>query len=198
MLVARYTALKWTIFRSNIGSVFMKFLPILFVFCLSLLGCGSDDDNLDIMEPAPLVDSIPPEVEVIACPEVAGQSDYEDGLAEHVTDSHRFLDLYLAADPYSQDELPEPDFTEVDVLAVLAGAQPNGAHSVFISEVNEEGDDLEVVYVLVSPSEGCMATDQMIYPYCFVSIPKMQGEVRFTKGQVSACGLELDGEAVTE
>ncbi len=176
----------------------MKYLPTLAVLCVSLLGCGSDDSEEpgiskepNIMEPPPLVDRIPPEVEVIACPEIASHADSDEGLAEHVTDAHRFLDLYLAADPQSQEEPPEPDFAEVDVLAVLAGAQPNGGHSVFVSEINEEGDDLEVVYTLVSPSEGCLATDQMIYPYCFVSIPKVQGEVRFTENSVSACGLEL-------
>ncbi len=150
------------------------------------------------MEPAPLVDSIPPEVEVIACPEVAGQSDYEDGLAEHVTDPHRFLELYLGADPQSQDEAPEPDFDEADVLAVLAGVQSSGGHWVYISDVNEQGDDLEVVYQLVSPSSDCAATDQITYPYCFVSIPKVPGQVHFAESRVSACGLELNGEVAAE
>lgn len=177
----------------------MKYLPILLVpFCIFLLGCGSDDDKPNIMEPAHLVDSIPPEVEVIACPEVASQSDFEEALTEHVTDPHRFLELYLGADPQSQDEAPELDFDEIDVLAVLAGTQPSGGHLVYISEVNEQGDDLEVVYVLVSPSSNCAATDQITYPYCFVSIPKVPGHVHFTESRVSACGLELNGEVAAE
>gem|GEM_PF-4758532 len=166
---------------------------------LTLAACGSDSLE-PIPDPSPdpsdpVQGSLPPEVQEIVCPEVAYQSDFEEGLTEHVTGPHRFLDLYLGADTNSQEEPPEVDFDQVDVLAVLAGAQPNGGYMVYISDIHQQGDDIEVVYQLVGPSlSECSAADVMTYPYCFVSIPKVQGNVQFTEENISACGFEWRDE----
>lgn len=170
----------------------MKRSPIPFVVFLGLIGCGSDQSDPDIMEPAPIFDRFPAEVEVIACPEYAGQSDIDEPLAEHVTHAHRFRELYLSANPNSQDEVPDIDFNERDVIAVLAGRQSSGGHTVYVSEVNEQGGGLDVGYTLVSPSSDCAVTTQITYPYCFVSLAKVQGEVHLSGQSVSACGLELE------
>lgn len=173
----------------------MKNPTLAAVALLTLAACGSDslapgpDPSPDPDDPAG--GSLAPEVEGIACPEVAYQSDFEERLTEHVTDPHRFLDLYLGADTNSQEEPPEIDFDQVDVLAVLAGARPNGGYMVYISDIHQRGDDIEVVYQLVSPSlSECSVPDVMTYPYCFVSIPKVQGDVRFIEEKLSACGFE--------
>lgn len=170
----------------------MKRSLISFSVFLGLIGCGSDQTERDIMEPTPLVDSLPSEVEVIDCPAYAGYSDIDDSLAEHVTDAHRFRELYLSANPQSQDDVPDIDFNERDVIAVLAGRQPSGGYAVYVSDVNERDGDLDVVYTLVSPSSDCAVTTQIIYPYCFVSLAKVQGQVHLSGQSVSACGLELE------
>ncbi|WP_439510871.1 protease complex subunit PrcB family protein [Marinimicrobium koreense] len=77
---------------------------------------------------------------------------------ELVTNAHRFRELYLAANPDSQDDVPEIDFHERDVIAVLAGRKSSGGHAVYVSEVNERDGDLDVVYTLVSPSSDCAVT----------------------------------------
>ncbi|UZJ46116.1 protease complex subunit PrcB family protein [Marinimicrobium sp. C6131] len=170
----------------------MKRSLILFAVFLGLIGCGSDQTERDIMESAPLVDSLPSEVEVIDCPAYAGHSDIDDSLAEHVTDAHRFRELYLSANPNSQDDVPDIDFDGRDVIAVLAGRQSSGGHEVYVSDVSERDGGLDVGYTLVSPSSDCAVTTQITYPYCFVSLSKVQGEVHLSGQSVSACGLELE------
>jgi len=177
----------------------LKRLALTVAALLSLTGCGSGlDSQGPDAEPEPEVPtsgSIAPEVEVIACPEVAYATDFLEGLNEHVTDPHRFLDLYLGVDTNSQDEAPEIDFDNVDVLAVLAGEQPNGGYRVYISDVHQRGDDLEVVYQLVGPDlSECSVPDVVTYPYCFVSVPKVQGEVEFVEQSIESCEFEIRDE----
>ena len=170
----------------------MKSFPIPVTLVLDLMGCGSDQTERDIMEPARLVDRLPAELEVIACPEYAGNSDIDESLAEHVTSAHCFRELYLAANPDSQDDVPGIDFDERDVIAVLAGRQSSGGYSTYVSEIDERDGGLDVGYTLVSPSSDCAVTTQITYPYCFVSLAKVQGQVHLSGQTVLACGLELE------
>ncbi|WP_353743445.1 MULTISPECIES: protease complex subunit PrcB family protein [unclassified Marinimicrobium] len=78
------------------------------------------------------------------------------------------------------------------MIAVLAGRQSNGGYSVYVSEVDARDGGLDVGYTLVSPSSDCAVTTQMTYPYCFVSLPKVQDQVHLSGQSVSACGLELE------
>lgn len=170
----------------------MKSFLILVAISLGLTGCGSDHIDPSVIESSQLVDRLPAEVEVIACPEYSGHSDLDENSAENVTNAHRFRELYLAANPNSQDDVPEIDFDERDVIAVIAGRKSSGGHAVYVSEVNERDGDLDVVYTLVSPSSDCAVTTQITYPYCFVSLAKVQGHVHLSGQSISACGLELD------
>lgn len=177
----------------------MKFYASAAAALLSLAGCGSDSgpgsQDPDPGSDVPSTGILASEVEAIACPEVAYASDFEEPVTEHVTDPHRFLDLYLGADTNSQEDAPEIDFDSVDILAVLPGAQPNGGHMVYISDIHRRGDDLDVVYQLVSPSlSECTAADVSTYPYCFVSVPKVEGDVVFVEESIETCEFELREE----
>lgn len=172
----------------------MKFYASAAAVLLSLAGCGSgsQDPDPDPRPEVPVTGSLASEVEAIACPEVAYASDIEEPVTEHVTDPHRFLDLYLGADTNSQEDAPEINFDNVDILAVLPGAQPTSGYRVYISDIHQRGDDLEVVYQLVSPLlSECSVPDQLTYPYCFVSVPKVQGDVVFVEESIETCDFEL-------
>lgn len=171
----------------------MKFLVSATAALLCLAGCGAGSQGPD--PDVPTAGSLASEVEAITCPEVAYASDFEEAVTEHVADPHRFLDLYLGADANSQEDAPEVDFYNVDILAVLAGAQPSGGYKVYISDIHQRGDDLEVVYQLVRPMlSECSVPDVMTYPYCFVTVPKVQGDVVFIEETIETCGFELRDE----
>lgn len=76
---------------------------------------------------------------------------------------------------------PAVDFSGRMVLGVFLGSQPSAGIDVEIVEVRPEGEGVVVEYVRRAPSPGMMAAQILTEPFHLVSVPKLEGPVRFVQ-----------------
>lgn len=127
--------------------------------------------------------------QAIACPAISSHMafDYHELNIEVIDDSHRFIEVYMATDLNSQEEAPELNFDDIQVLAIHLGERPSSNYLVRVTEVVETDDLVSVNYINVSPCESCGADDVMTYPYCFVAIDNTDKEIEFNETEISEC-----------
>jgi hypothetical protein len=66
---------------------------------------------------------------------------------------------------------PDIDFSKEFVIAVFAGQQPTGGHSIVVAAVIDALDTRIVDVKLVKPGAGCMVTEALTTPYQIVAVP---------------------------
>jgi hypothetical protein len=76
---------------------------------------------------------------------------------------------------------PEVDFARSTVIAVFAGTRPTAGHSVEITRIEKDGDELVVTYRERAPAAGDMVAQMLTSPFHIVSTEAYQGPVRFTR-----------------
>ena len=144
-----------------------------------MTGCGGDGSSSD----EPIINTF----DVITCPAVANSSSISKPNTELIVNSHRFVELYLVSDLYSQKTEPIIDFDKKSVLAIHLGEKPSSGHQVKVTSLEDKGSKVVVNYEAISPSEGCVVDASLTYPYCFVSIQKSTKPVEFNATNVAKC-----------
>lgn len=158
-----------------------------------LLACGSSGDTEPDAENGLGGDQLTEEAYVILdCPgmasshaatEIWGEGEPfglgEGGLSERVDNAHRFREIYLALNPNAQDEPPEIDFHEEQVLMVAYGLAPNLGYETVVERIAGDDSIIRVDYLTVIPGLGCVADDAVGYPYCLVSIEATERDIEF-------------------
>lgn len=149
----------------------------IFMSILLITSCGGNTSD------DPTVDSF----EVIACPAIATHTSIITPNIELITNSHRFVEIYLSSDLDSQQDEPTIDFEKKSVIAIHLGEKTTSGHSVTVTKVEDKGSRVVVSYEVVSPSEGCGVDTGLTYPYCFVSINKSTKNVEYNVSNVTRC-----------
>lgn len=68
-------------------------------------------------------------------------------------------------------EKPVVDFSQEYVIAVFAGKQPTGGHSIAVAAVVDALNTRTVDVTLTKPGEGCIVTQALTNPYQVVVVP---------------------------
>ena len=84
-------------------------------------------------------------------------------------------------------QAPSVDFTTRMVGAVFAGERPTPGYEVIVSGARRQGTALALIVEERAPGSLAMSAQLLVTPFHIVSVPRHDGEVRFT-----AAG-ELDG-----
>ena len=74
---------------------------------------------------------------------------------------------------------PNVDFTNAMVVGVFMGSRPSAGFSVEIVGTRTEGGALIVQYRETVPAKGTMAAQVLTSPYHLVSVPRVDGDVKF-------------------
>lgn len=75
---------------------------------------------------------------------------------------------------------PEVDFSTRMVAAAFAGERPTPGYALEILEPRQEGASLVVIVNEVQPPRGLAAAQIIITPFHIVTMPRFDGDVRFT------------------
>ncbi len=79
---------------------------------------------------------------------------------------------------------PAVDLTQNMVVVLALGQKRTGGYSVRFDSVTREGTGAVVHYTVTSPGPGCMTTQMITSPVDAVSIPRVDGTVRFEKSDI--------------
>ena len=73
--------------------------------------------------------------------------------------------------------LPAVDFSSSVVVAIFAGDKPDSCYQLFLREVSEDGDDVNIRYEIVTspPDTGC--ADVLTQPFTIFRIPRPEGTI---------------------
>ncbi len=77
---------------------------------------------------------------------------------------------------------PDVDFTTRVVAAAFAGERPSPGYAVEIGEPQREGASLVVPVSETQPGRGMIAAQMIVTPFHIVTLPRYDGEIRFTDG----------------
>jgi len=84
--------------------------------------------------------------------------------------------------------LPQVDFAESMVIAVIAKQTTNTGFEIEISKIIETQTNLDVIIKETTASSGCIVTQQMNQPFEFIKIEKTDKEIKFTpQEEVKKC-----------
>ena len=75
---------------------------------------------------------------------------------------------------------PDVDFTTRVVAAAFAGERPSPGYAVEIGEPRQEGASLVVPVQETQPGRGMIAAQMIVTPFHIVTLPRYDGEIRFT------------------
>lgn len=78
---------------------------------------------------------------------------------------------------------PTVDFNTRLVAAIFLGAAPNGCYSASVTQVTQSGQNAKVEYRLNVPPSDAMCTQAIVYPAVWISLPKLTGEVTFSRAK---------------
>jgi hypothetical protein len=79
----------------------------------------------------------------------------------------------------SSQPTPEMDFAARMVIAVFLGTRSTSGYGVQIVDVRDRQGALWVKYAESTPSPGAMVMQVLTTPFCMVSVPARDGDVRF-------------------
>ncbi len=73
--------------------------------------------------------------------------------------------------------LPSVDFSSSVVVAIVAGNKPDSCYNLFLREVSEDGDNVNIRYEIVTspPDLGC--ADVITQPFTIFRIPRPEGSI---------------------
>ena len=77
-------------------------------------------------------------------------------------------------------DAPDVDFTTRVVAAAFAGERPSPGYDVEIGEPRHEGASLVVPVRETQPGRGMTAAQMIVTPFHIVTLPRYDGEIRFT------------------
>jgi len=96
-----------------------------------------------------------------------------------VRDAHSFAAVWSGhAGPESQ--APPIDFDTQMVIAVFAGHRPSPGFEVEVAGTRRDGDALVIIVNEREPPGGVVAAQVLVSPYHIVSLPREDGEIRFS------------------
>jgi uncharacterized membrane protein len=81
---------------------------------------------------------------------------------------------------------PDVDFTTRMVAAAFAGERPSPGYAVEIGEPRQEGASLVVPVRETQPGRGMIAAQMIVTPFHIVTLPRYEGQVRFTDASGSS------------
>ena len=111
-------------------------------------------------------------------PGIVYQSDQVGKRLEVITNQESFEEIFHAVHE-SSEALPEINFEEKIVIAVLAGERPSSGYSIEIDRIEEGASALIISVVTTKPGDGCVVNTVITYPYHFVQISKIAKEILF-------------------
>lgn len=89
----------------------------------------------------------------------------------------------IAEGPSDPPSIDEVDFSRSALVAVFAGQRPTGGFRVVPGAVDPgEGGSYVVSYEVVSPGQGCVASQGLTSPFLVMSIPMAQ-QVTFSSAE---------------
>lgn len=145
-----------------------------------------------IDRPAPIKPIRPIPLKPVSFDEIKCKSSYSAPLVEYenkyeiITDSHRFVDLYLETDSNSQEPVPTIDFDTTTVIALLPQPRPNPSYGIRVDQITESIRHVNVNVEYFNYTSSDWAVIQVIhYPYCFYSMPKTNKRITFTSTEQS-------------
>lgn len=143
---------------------------VLLLFALLVAACGG---NASRERGEPLA------FERLHCPAVGHNAIFEEPLRETIRDPHRFTEVYLGVDDQLPEEVPDIDFDENQVIAIVDGRRPSSGYSVDIQSIERHADEVRVHYLAEHPGAGCANATVITYPYCLVITARTDLPVRF-------------------
>jgi hypothetical protein len=78
---------------------------------------------------------------------------------------------------------PVVDFTKSMVVGIFLGYRPTGGHSVEITRIERQGNELVVTYRERQPGKSDIVTQVITMPYHLVTVDRFDGPVRFVRDQ---------------
>jgi hypothetical protein len=79
---------------------------------------------------------------------------------------------------------PDTDFTRRMVVLLALGERSTGGHAVRFDGMTTGGGGATVRYTATAPGPSCMTTQMMTQPVEIVSVPRVEGAVRFERRDV--------------
>jgi hypothetical protein len=123
-------------------------------------------------------------------------SDSHSGVAQPrtvvVKDAAAFGKLWAEHGKYRvpPPDLPQVDFSRQMVLAVFAGALPNGCHAMGITRVGSAGDRIVVEYAERELATFAVCTQALVEPMQMVVVERSDAPVEFVKAKASAVAFK--------
>lgn len=136
----------------------MRVLTILLVLFVS--ACGSDKSSRGEGEAVAF--------ERLHCPAVGHNSIFDEPFQEVIRDQHRFTEVYLGVDDRLPSEVPDIDFNEKQVIAMVSGFRSSSGYAVDMGSIRRHADELRVRYLTERPGDNCGVATVITYPYCLV------------------------------
>src|SRR5262245_8336616 len=122
------------------------------------------------------------------------------GDASRIVDSHRTVvrdsqtwQALWSAHAGPATDAPTVDFATSMVLAAFAGERPTPGYSVEIVAPRQVGASLVVSVNEAQPPRGMIAAQMIVTPFHIVTLPRIDGDVRFT----DAAGSPFRGPSVS-
>jgi hypothetical protein len=81
-------------------------------------------------------------------------------------------------------ELPSVDFARSTLALIAVGERPTGGHALRVDRVTRQGNTAVVHYTMTRPGPSCMTTQAITAPVELISMPRVEGEVRFQQAVV--------------
>src|SRR4051812_33235171 len=75
---------------------------------------------------------------------------------------------------------PAVDFSTTMVVAAFAGERPSAGYAIEIVGARQESASLAVMVKEAQPSRGAVAAQMIVTPFHIATLPRYDGEVRFT------------------
>ncbi len=75
--------------------------------------------------------------------------------------------------------VPDVDFNEKTVIAVIMGQKPSGGYSVGLKQIEVTEDRIEFMVNETIPGESCIVTEALTNPYQIIAIQKVNYEIKF-------------------
>ena len=88
----------------------------------------------------------------------------------------------------TKSAMPKVDFNTRSVVAVFAGEQATGGHSIAVAKIEDSASARTVSVALTAPGEGCMSAQVITAPFQVVELPSTELEFTHKDTQVAvAC-----------
>ncbi len=182
---------------SEIRSLSLHWLSSLVVLSLLFMtGCdgvsGLNDDEDPSFSKEVAHESLSadaPKTEAVA----EGQyGDLQEGASLVIRNQEEFATLWeqLHSHQETAPTLPDVDFSQKTVVAIIMGAQPTGGYSVHVDEVrlNEDENAAQIRYAEVSPGDNCSVTMATTSPYVIASFDPRVEDASFSgTSEVRSC-----------